>query len=55
MVSKMLLGQIHEDLAVMHGVPEKRLGDDTMYYHAFDWYHNQFTMDVFAHFAVQTV
>jgi len=36
MVSKMLLDQIYEDLAVMHGVPEKQLRDDMIDYHAFD-------------------
>lgn len=48
---KMLLDQIYQDLAVMHGVPEKQLRDDTMDYHAFDWYHNPFTMGAFAHYA----
>jgi hypothetical protein len=35
----------------MHRVDEKTLREDTLGYHAFDWYHNPYTMDAFAQFA----
>jgi Flavin containing amine oxidoreductase len=35
----------------MHGVTVKYLRDETLDYHAFDWYHNPFTMGAYAHFS----
>jgi len=35
----------------MHGVGEKQLRDDTLDFHAFDWYHSPYTMGAFAHLA----
>ncbi|KDR70001.1 hypothetical protein GALMADRAFT_282406 [Galerina marginata CBS 339.88] len=48
---KVLLDQIYADLAALHDVDESQLREDTLDYHAFDWYHNPYTMGAFAHFA----
>jgi len=48
---KVLLDQIYQDLAILHGVDEDWLREETLDYHAFDWYHNPYTMGAFAHFA----
>jgi hypothetical protein len=58
---QVLLDQIYQDLAILH-TPDntnpkevekfkKMLIDDTLDYHAFNWYHNPFTMGAFAQFA----
>ncbi|KAF8880219.1 L-amino acid oxidase 1 [Gymnopilus junonius] len=57
---RVLLDQIYQDLAVLHTpnnsaleeVEEfkKMLIKDTLDFHAFDWYHNPFTMGAFAQF-----
>ncbi|KAF7357173.1 L-amino acid oxidase 1 [Mycena sanguinolenta] len=48
---QVLLEQIYEDLATLHGVTVDWLREQTLDYHAFDWYHNPYTMGAFAHFA----
>jgi len=48
---KILLEQIYGDLAALHGVEVGWLRNETLDYHAFDWYHNPYTMGAFAHFA----
>ena len=58
---RVLLDQLYQDLAVLHtpknSSPEKveefkrMLIRDTLDFHAFDWYHNPFTMGAFAQFA----
>ena len=48
---EVLINQIYADLAVLHGVDATWLRSETLDYHAFDWYHNPFTMGAFAHFA----
>jgi hypothetical protein len=48
---QVLLEQIYGDLAALHGVTVKYLMEQTLDYHAFDWYHNPYTMGAFAHFA----
>ncbi|KAF8810968.1 FAD/NAD(P)-binding domain-containing protein [Phlegmacium glaucopus] len=48
---KILLEQIYGDLAVLHGVTVDWLRNETLDYHAFDWYHNPYTMGAFAHFS----
>lgn len=57
---KVLLEQLYDDLAVLHCPDNKdpkkvkafkqTLIDDTLDFHAFDWYHNPFTMGAFAQF-----
>ena len=56
-----LLNQIYQDLAILHAPdntnPEsvekfrKMLIKETLDFHGFDWYHNQFTIGAFAQFA----
>ena len=48
---KVLLEQIYEDLAALHGVTVGQLQDGTLDYHAFNWDHNPYTMGAFAQFA----
>ena len=50
---QVLLDQIYADLATLHGpgVDVDYLRKETLDYHAFDWYHNPYTMGAFAHFA----
>ena len=48
---KVLLDQIYQDLALLHGVDATWLRGETLDYHAFDWYHNPYTMGAFALFA----
>jgi len=48
---KVLLDQIYQDLALLHGVEATWLRGETLDYHAFDWYHNPYTMGAYAHFA----
>jgi hypothetical protein len=48
---EVLLEQIYDNLAAMHGVTVEHLRRETLDYHAFDWYHNQHTMGAFAAFA----
>jgi monoamine oxidase len=48
---QVLLDQIYEDLAALHGVTSNWLRKESLDYHAFDWYHNPYTMGAFAHFA----
>jgi hypothetical protein len=48
---QVLLDQIYGDLAVLHGVNEEFLRDQTLDYHPFYWYANPYTMSAFAHFA----
>ena len=47
---QVLLDRIYEDLAALHGVTIDWLREQTLDYHAFDWYHNPHTMGAFAHF-----
>jgi len=47
---QVLIDQIYEDLAVLHGVTMNWLRGETLDYHAFDWYHNPYTMGAFAYF-----
>jgi len=57
---RILLDQIYQDLAVMHTPDDSKPEDvkafkqmliqDTLDFHAFDWYHNPFTMGAFAQF-----
>lgn len=47
---QVLLDQIYGDLATLHGVTVDYLREETLDYHAYDWYHNQYTMGAFAHF-----
>ncbi|KAJ7191559.1 L-amino acid oxidase 1 [Mycena pura] len=47
---KVLLEQIYGDLASLHGLPVEWLREQSLDYHAFDWYHNPFTMGAFAHY-----
>ena len=48
---KVLLEQIYADLAALHGVTVETLREETLDYHAFDWYHNPFTMGAYAEFS----
>jgi monoamine oxidase len=48
---QVLLDQIYGDLAALHGVTVDYLRKETVDYHAFDWYHNPYTMGAYAHFA----
>ena len=50
---QVLLDQIIGDLATLHGpeVTVDYLRKEMLDYHAFDWYHNPYTMGAFAHFA----
>jgi len=48
---KILLEQIYEDLAALHGVSVTKLRNETLDYHAFDWYHCPYTMGAYANFA----
>jgi hypothetical protein len=45
---KILLDQLYADLAVLHGVGEDWLRDETLDYHAYEWYQNPFTMGAYA-------
>ncbi|KAH9483491.1 Putative bifunctional amine oxidase [Psilocybe cubensis] len=54
---QVLLDQIYEDLTILHAPDKqkraefkKKLIDDTLDFHAFDWYHNPYTMGAFAQF-----
>jgi hypothetical protein len=48
---EILLDLLYSDLSTLHGVSVKQLRADTLDYHAFNWYHNPFTMGAYAHFA----
>lgn len=48
---EILVNQLYSDLSTLHGVSVKQLRADTLDYHAFNWYHNPFTMGAYAHFA----
>jgi len=50
---QVLLDQIYGDLATLHGseVTVDYLRKETLDYHAYDWYHNPYTMGAFADFA----
>jgi monoamine oxidase len=48
---EILLDQLYSDLSTLHGVSVKKLREDTLDYHAFNWYHNPFTKGAYAHFA----
>ncbi|KAF9057128.1 hypothetical protein BJ165DRAFT_9229 [Panaeolus papilionaceus] len=47
---QVLLERIYQDLSILHDVPITQLKDDTLDYHAFDWYSNPYTMGAFAMF-----
>jgi len=47
---QVLLDQIYQDLALLHGVTVEWLRDETLDYHAFNWYQNPYTMGAFAFF-----
>jgi hypothetical protein len=50
---QVLLDQIYEDLAALHGpaMTVNLLREETLDYHAFNWYQNPYTMGAFANFS----
>ncbi|CUS12591.1 unnamed protein product [Tuber aestivum] len=47
---KALLDIIYRDLAKLHGEDPQWYKDQTVDYHAYDWYHNQYSMGAYASF-----
>ncbi|PPR01358.1 hypothetical protein CVT24_006312 [Panaeolus cyanescens] len=47
---ELMLQRIYQDLSTLHNVPIQQLKDDTLDYHAFNWYANPYTMGAFALF-----
>ncbi|KDR66573.1 hypothetical protein GALMADRAFT_216956 [Galerina marginata CBS 339.88] len=42
-----LLSEIYQDLAALHGQTPEWYERETLDHYAFDWYHNQYTMDAY--------
>ncbi|PPQ70504.1 hypothetical protein CVT24_013274, partial [Panaeolus cyanescens] len=47
---ELLLQRVYEDLSIMHDITVQQLKDDTLDYHAFNWYSNPYTMGAYAFF-----